>query len=200
VDANGTPIPGNFVPVTAGGTTTIVSQTSRGLPQAWTQAFHSNFPQYTVGLSLSIPLRNRSAQADNARALIEERQAEVRLQQLRNQVAVEVRNAQIALEQNRARVEAAQKARVLAEQTLDAEQKKFALGASTIFLVIQAQRDLSSAQGAEVSAMSDFMKSGVEFDRSLGRTLDVHRIQMSSAKADPSPLAPSMAGLAAALK
>jgi len=192
VDASGNPVPGNFVPVVAAGTTTIVSQTNRGLPQAWTQAFHSDFPQYTVALSLSIPIRNRSAQADNARALIEERQAEVRLQQLRNQVAVEVRNAQIALEQNRARVEAAQKFRILAEQTLDAEQKKYALGASTIFLVIQAQRDLATAQGLEARAMSDFMKSRVEFDRSLGRTLDVHRVQMSSAKANDSPLAAAL--------
>ncbi len=189
VDPNGNPVAGNFVPVVTAGTTAIVSQTNRGLPQAWTQAFHSNFPQYTVALSLSIPLRNRSAQADNARALIEERQAQVRLQQLRNQVAVEVRNAQIALEQNRARVEAAQKFRILAEQTLDAEQKKYALGASTIFLVIQAQRDLANAQGAELRAMSDFMKSRVEFDRALGRTLDAHRVQMSSKKADESPLA-----------
>ena len=174
------------------GDTTLLGQASGGLPQAWTQAFHSNFPQYTVALSLSIPIRNRSAQADNARALIEERQAEVRLQQLRNQVAVELRNAQIALEQNRARVEAAQKFRILAEQTLDAEQKKYALGASTIFLVIQAQRDLTTAQGLEVRAMTDFMKSRVEFDRSLGRTLDVHRVQMSSTKANDSPLAAAL--------
>ncbi len=192
VDANGNPIPGNFVPVVTAGTTTVLSQINRGLSQAWTQAFHGNFPQYTVALSLSIPIRNRSAQADNARAVIEERQAEIRLQQLRNQVAVEVRNAQIAQEQNRARVEAAQKARILAEQTLDAEQKRYALGASTIFLVIQAQRDLSTAQGVELRATSDFMKSRVELDRALGRTLDAYHVQMGSTKTNDSPLAAAL--------
>jgi len=93
-----------------------------------------------------------------------------------------VRNAQIALEQNRARVEAAQKSRVLQEQTLDAEQKKLQLGASTIFFVIQAQRDLSAAQSVEVRALVDLAKAKIDFERALGRTLDVNHIAIADAK------------------
>jgi outer membrane protein TolC len=127
---------------------------------------------------------NRAAQAENARAQLEQHQAETSFQRLQNAVVVEVRNAQIALEQNRARVEAAQKNRELAERTLDAEQKKYQLGASTIFFVIQAQRDLASAQSAEVSALVSLTKSKVEYERALGRTLDVNRISIADALRD----------------
>ncbi len=93
-----------------------------------------------------------------------------------------MRNAQIALEQNRARIEAARQARRLAQETLDAEQKKFQLGASTIFLVIQAQRDLTQAQSQEVRALVDFKQAQVTFDRALGRTLERSRISLEDAK------------------
>ncbi|HEX9761443.1 MAG TPA: TolC family protein, partial [Candidatus Acidoferrales bacterium] len=84
--------------------------------------------------------------------------------------------------QSQARVAAAQKSRELAERTLDAEQKKYQLGASTIFFVIQAQRDLAQAQSAEVRSLSDLLKARVEYDRALGRTLDVNQIDVGSVK------------------
>jgi len=140
------------------------------------------FPTYGVQLSLNIPVMNRSAQAANVRAQLEQKQAEANYQKLQNGIVVEVRNAQIALEQNRARVEAAQKSRELAERTLDAEQKKYQLGASTIFFVIQAQRDLAAAQSTEVSALVALTKAKVEFERSLGRTLEVNRISVAGAE------------------
>jgi outer membrane protein len=160
-----------------------------GLGRALDTAYLGHdFPAYSVSLNLTIPIRNRVAQADNARALLEQRQSETRLRQLQNNVAVEVRNAQIALEQNRARVQAAQKSRELAEQTLDAEQKKYQLGASTIFFVIQAQRDLAQAQSTEVRALTDLLKARVTFERALGRTLEAQNIQISDAlKAEPAP-------------
>jgi outer membrane protein TolC len=188
VDASGNPVTVNdssgnpikiFVPLTKSSVTGI---TPGGLGDALQAMYNNNFPEYSVQLTLNIPIRNRPAQADNARALLEERQAETRLQQLENGVVVEVRNAQIALEQNRARVEAASKARVLQEQTLDAEQKKFQLGASTIFFVIQAQRDLAAAQSVEVRALVDLVKARVDFERALGRTLDVNHITIADAK------------------
>ena len=100
-------------------------------------------------------------------------------------MVVEVRNAQIALEQSRANVEAAIKARELQEQTLDAEQKKYQLGASTIFFVIQAQRDLAQARSGEVRALTELLKARVEFERALGRTLETNKIDIADAKVAP---------------
>ncbi len=178
VDRNGTPT-GAFTSSAVLGPATF---TSAGLGDALGSIFRSDFPTYSLQLNLNIPIRNRPGQADNARAVLEQRQAEARLQQLENSIVVEVRNAQIALEQNRARVEAAQKSRILQDQTLDAEQKKYQLGASTIFFVIQAQRDLSAAQSVEVRALVDLVKAKVDFDRALGRTLEVNRISIAAAK------------------
>jgi len=163
------------------GPNVIPSNLQGGLGNVLGQSFGSDFPDYAFGLQLSIPLRNRSAQADAAQAQLENGQAVIRLRQLENAVRVEVQNAVIALQQNRARLEAAQKQRFLQEQTLDAEQKKFQLGASTIFLVIQAQRDLAVARSAEVKAMNDYMKSRVEMDRATGQTINKNGISMDEA-------------------
>ncbi|MBZ5701267.1 MAG: TolC family protein [Acidobacteriia bacterium] len=153
-----------------------------GLSGAMSQVFHNQFPDYAVQFSLSIPLRNRQAQADNQRALLAQRQLEAQVQQLKNAALLDVRNAYIALEQDQARVEAAMKARVLQEQTFDAEQKKYQLGASTVFLVIQTQRDLTTAQGNELRALVDLVKAKADYERALGRTLDVNRVTLADAK------------------
>ena len=154
----------------------------RGLGTAATQAFQGDFPDYGFGLSVTIPLKNRVRQAEMARAQIQERQSQTRYRRSVNTVIVEVRNAQIALDQNRARIDAASKARELAQETLDAEQKKFQLGASTIFLVIQAQRDLAQARSNEVRSLVDFERARVDFDRALGRTLERSNITLDDAK------------------
>jgi len=142
-----------------------------GVGTALGQAFGGDFPTYSFGLQLTVPLRNRSAQADLAQALLEKRQAGLRMHQVENQVRVETANAQIALMQGRAQIDAAIKQRQLAERSLDAEQKKFQLGASTNYLVIQAQRDLTTALSQEVSALGTYMKARVELDRATGQTL-----------------------------
>src|SRR5581483_5859216 len=98
-----------------------------GFSNAFSTLFRNDFPDYGVGLSLTIPIRNRAAQADQIRSQLEYRQAQLRLQQLQNQIGIEVRNAQFALLQNRARVDTARKARDLARQTFEIEQKKYAL-------------------------------------------------------------------------
>ncbi|HMH02101.1 MAG TPA: TolC family protein [Terriglobales bacterium] len=136
------------------------------------QLFDSSAPDKGVGLALNIPLRNRAAQANQVRAMLEYRQSQMRLQQLENQVRIEVRNAQFAVQQNRASVEASRAAVELGRQSLDAEQKKYALGASTTTLVLQNQRDLAQAESNLVSAMSAYEKSRVELDRAIGFTLD----------------------------
>jgi outer membrane protein TolC len=146
------------------------------------QLIDSTAPDKGIGLQLLIPLRNRSAQADQVRAELEYRQAQMRLQQQENQIRIEVRNAQFSVQQNRASVEAARAAVELAKQSLDAEQKKYALGASTTTLVLQTDRDQTQAQSNLVSAMSAYEKSRVELDRATGATLDRMGILMADAE------------------
>jgi outer membrane protein TolC len=169
---------------------------SGGFYNSFARLFDYSAPDYAVGVNVTIPIRNRSAQADQARAELEYRQAQLRFQQLQNQVGIEVRNAQYALQQNRARVEAAQKGRELAQQSLDAEQKKYALGASTNFLVLQAQRDLATSESALVSSMSAYEKSRVELDRVTGLTLKHYNISMDDAESGHVSTMPAVPGVA----
>lgn len=157
------------------------------------QLFARNFPDYSIGFQLSVPLRNRSARADMVLDQLTLRQQELRQQQQVNQIRADVRNALIAVQQASIAHQAAVKARVLQEQTLDAEQKKYALGASTIFFVIQAQRDLAQARSAEVAAASVYAKARVQLDMATGQTLDVNSIVLDEAvrgrvSRPPSPL------------
>lgn len=146
------------------------------------QLFDSTAPDKGVGLQLNIPLRNRSAQADQVRALLEYRQAQMRLQQQENQIRIDVRNAQFTLQQNRARVEAARAGVELGRQSLDAETKKYSLGASTNTLVLQAQRDLAQSESTLVTALSLYEKSRVDLDRATGATLDRLGIDVADAE------------------
>jgi len=152
-----------------------------GYGNALAQVFRRNFPDYSVGVSLNIPLRNRGAQADMVRDQLNLRQSEIRFQQSLNQVRVEVQNALISLQQARARYQTSVKNRVLQEQTLDAEQKKYALGASTIFFVIQAQRDLTAAQASEVASLSTYARARNELERATGQTLPANNVQIDEA-------------------
>lgn len=153
-----------------------------GFGDSMSSVFRSDFPDYNVQLNLQIPIRNRSAQADNQRSLLVQRQLEAQMQQLKNTALLDVRNTYIALEQDRGRVEAAAKARELQQQTFDAEQKKYQLGASTVYLVIQTQRDLISAQGTELRALTDLVEAKANYERALGRTLEVNRVTIADAK------------------
>ena len=152
-----------------------------GAGQALTQSFHGNFPDYSFGVSFSIPIRNRSAQADAVRALLEQRQLRTQQQKTKNQIVQDVRNAEIAVTQAKAQIEASQKAVELAQQTLDAEQKKFQLGESTVFLVIQAQRDLVAAEVREVQAHSIYAKALTQFSQATGTTLTRNNIEINDA-------------------
>lgn len=153
-----------------------------GVFQSLTQVFHGDFPDYSFGVSLRVPILNRSAKADAARALLEERQLRVQMQKTRNQIEQDVRNAEIAITQAKAQIEAARKAVTLAQQTLDAEQKKFQLGESTVFLVIQAQRDLTQVEVNEVLARSAYAKALTQFHQATGMTLAKNGIEFNEAK------------------
>lgn len=178
VDANGNPV-NVFIPTS---TLPIVGTTHGGFGDAMSTVFHSTFPDYQVSLNVQIPIRNRSAQADNQRAILTQRQLETQMQQLKNAALLDVRNTYIALEQDRARVEAAIKARELQQQTFDAEQKKYQLGASTVYNVILTQRDLITAQGTELRALADLVEAKANYERAVGRTLEVNRVTIADAK------------------
>ncbi len=152
-----------------------------GLPNSLGQIFRRNFPDYQVSLDVTIPLRNRQAQADLTATLLERRQSEIQLRQTENAIRVEVQNAVIGVEQARARYDAAIKGLVLQEQTLEAEQKKFDLGASTIFLVVQAQRDVALARSQEIAAMNNYAIAKIDLDNALGRTLEANGITLAEA-------------------
>jgi len=146
-----------------------------------TQLFSRNFPNYSVGVQLSIPLRNRAAEADYVRDTMNLRQSELQLEKLVNQVRVDVQTAFINLQQARVRHQAAVKSRMLEEQTLDAEQKKYSLGASTSYNVILIQRDLLTAQGNEVTAESNYIKARANLDFVTGQILAVNKIDIDEA-------------------
>jgi outer membrane protein TolC len=166
-----------------------------GYGNAFALLFGHDFPDYAVGLNMNIPIRNRAAQADQVRSDLEYRQAQTRLQQLQNTIGVQVRNAYFAVQQNRARVDAANSARELAAQSLDAEQKKYALGASTNTLVLQAQRDLAQAESNVVTAMAAYEKSRVELDRVMGLTLAHNNIDVADAESGKVTKMPSVPGV-----
>jgi outer membrane protein TolC len=166
-----------------------------GYGTVMTQLLARNFPNYSIGFQLNIPLRNRLAQADMIQNQLLLRQQEIREQQLVNQIRLDVTNALIGVQQARAGYLAAVKSRELQEQTLSAEQKKYALGASTVFLVVQSQRDLAAAGSIEVAARSNYSKAKVAMDQATGKILSANGIQIEEAKSGkvsraPSPLPP----------
>jgi len=154
---------------------------STGYGSTLNQLVNSTAPDKGVGLQLNIPLRNRAAQAVQIRSELEFRQAQLRLQQIENQVAVEVRNAQFAVQQNRASVDSARAAVELGRQSLDAEQKKYQFGTSTTTLVLQNQSQLATAESTLVNAMVAYEKSKVELDRATGQLLDHYGISIEDA-------------------
>ena len=187
VDANGNPIS-----VDVGGVQTPIFQSStvtpstgtikQGFGTAQSQIFHNRFPEYAGQLTLTLPLRNRAAQAEHVRALLTQRQMETAMQQMRNAALLDVRNTFIQLTQGRAQVAAAVKARELQQQTFDAEQKKYQLGASTVYTVIQTQRDLINAQGQEIRALANLEEAKANYERAVGRTLEVNHVTIADGK------------------
>jgi outer membrane protein TolC len=164
------------------GATLIPPVTPVGYTTALNQLVNSTAPDKGVGLTLNIPIRNRNADALQVRAELEYRQAQMREQQIENQIRIEVRNAQFQVVQNRAAVAAAQAAVELGHQSLDAEQKKLNLGASTSTLVLQNQSILATNESNLVSAMAAYEKSRIEMDRATGLLLDHAGIVMGDAE------------------
>ena len=144
-------------------------------------SFNNTAPDYYVGFNLNIPIRNRVAKADQYRSELEYRQAELRREELRKQIRIEVRNAEYALQQTAARVDAARKTRDLAQRTFEITQKEQTLGAGSTFQTMTAQRDLSLAELDLVTAMTVYEKAKVELDRATASTLEHNGIEIEAA-------------------
>jgi outer membrane protein len=155
--------------------------TSVGYGGTLNQLVNSAAPDKGLGLTLTIPLRNRLAQSNQVRAELEYRQAQVRELQLENQVRVEVRNAQFDVKQNRVAVQAAQSAVDLARQTLDADQQKLKVGLTTATAILQDAATLTTGESNLVSAKAAYEKSIIELDRATGLLLDHAGIDVADA-------------------
>src|ERR1700722_8164271 len=169
-------------PITAlGEQTPGVSYLAGGYDNLLAQMFRRNYPNYSAGIALNIPLRNRAAQSDYVTSELELRQNELGLQQNINQVRVDVQNAVIGLQQARARYTAAIKASTLQQQTLDADQKRLALGASTAYQIVLDQQNVASAESSEVQALASYSHARIGLDQALGRTLEANNITFDEA-------------------
>ncbi len=146
-------------------------------------ALNNNSPEYQVGFQLSIPLRNRIAKADQYRTELEYRQSQVYLEELKKRIRIEVRNARYALEQGASRVDAARKARDLAQRTLDIMQKEQKLGAGSNQQTLAAEHDLALAESALVTAETAYEKARIEVRRATGSVLETYGISIADAKA-----------------
>jgi outer membrane protein TolC len=152
-----------------------------GLGSSLRQDFVAQYPEYAAGVSATVVLRNRSAQADNLRARLEDQQLQVQLQRTRQQIGLEVRQAIISLMQGSAQVQASHEAVRLAQRTADAEREKLEVGVSTGYDVILRDRDLLAARQADVTASAAYAKALVDFERATGATLEQNGIQLADA-------------------
>jgi HAE1 family hydrophobic/amphiphilic exporter-1 len=143
--------------------------------------FGQDFRTYEIGVRLSFPWRNRTAEGNLGRSLAEARQLDARQRQLVQNVQIEVRNALQAVEAAKQRFNAARAARIAAEAQLAGEQERYRAGLSDNFLVLQRQTELSTARGQEVRALTDYNKALAELQRVTGMTLVNNNVQVTTA-------------------
>ncbi len=159
---------------------------------------NSSAPNKGAGFNLSVNLRNREAQSVQERSLMEYRQAELRLEQLHTQIRMQVVNAMYALTNDRAAVEAAQAARDYNQQSLDAEEKKLHLGASTTANVLQQERNLATAEDNLIAANAAYAKDRAGLYQTLASTLEHYGINLGDAAQGTVGTAPVVPGVHAA--
>jgi outer membrane protein len=168
---------------------------STGYGHAFGNLFNSTAPDKGIGVNINIPLRNRQNQADQVRSVIEYRQAQMSAQQQENTITLQVRNAQFALQQNYAALQSATAARDYAKENLDAEQKKYSLGASTSTLVLQASSALTQAESNVLAAATNYEKSRVQLDLYTAETLAKLGIDMNEAESGKVQKMPKVPGI-----
>jgi outer membrane protein len=153
-----------------------------GAPQDLGRVFSGSYSTFEGGINFTLPIRNRAAQADNAQALLVERQQKTQYRQEQNTIFVSVRNALIALREDRASLAAAEEARNLAVQTLKDEEEKYRLGASTSYNVVLRSRDVTAAEGTELRDRINLLEDELKFNQAMGRTLEVNQITLNDAR------------------
>jgi len=152
-----------------------------GYGGALEQVFARNYPTYGIGVQVTLPIHNRIAEADLARDELLAKQSEIRFRQLENQARLEVEDALIAMRRARSSYEAAVEARRLQQESLDAEQAKFEVGASTSFFVIQYESLLAQAKSTEVAAKSSYVKAVAALQRATGSILEANHVSFDAA-------------------
>ena len=172
----------------------IISTQPGGLGDSLSNVFSNTYPNYSLGFTFSVPLRNRAQQANAAQALVEQHMMRTSLQRQKNQVAQDVRNAEIAVTQAKAQITAAVQARVYAQQALDAEEKKFRAGTSTTLNVILEQQNLVTAEGNEAKSRSTYASALVQFQQATATILDMHHIVLADAKTGHYTRVPNIPG------
>ena len=153
-----------------------------GFPSMLANTFNYSSPEYQVGMTLSINLRNRQAKADQFRAVLQYRQSQISSEQQQKGIRFDVRNSKFALEQAQAHVVAAQKARDLAQKTFDITKQEQVLGAKSGFDTLTAQDALAQAEQALDTAQTAYEKAKVDIDRATGDTLERTGVSIDDAK------------------
>jgi outer membrane protein TolC len=176
----GTGLGGVPNPSFPGGAPVVNTPSSYG--GALQNAFNNSSPDYLAEVQVSIPLRNRQARADQFRSELEYRQAQLQVEQTTKNVRIEVRNAAYALQQGGARVEAARKARDLAQRTFDIKKQEQQLGAGSNFETVTAEHDLAIASSALAAAETTYEKNRVELYRATGQTISRLGISLDEAR------------------
>ena len=191
-------IPVGTIPIGVSGTgiTAPGTPVHHGLSDDLYAMIKGKYPTLEAGINLTLPIRNRAAQANNATAQLNEREQEVQYLQTQNTIVLNVRQALITLVQDRAAITAAEEARVFAQQSYDDEVKKLQLGTSTAFTVIQKQQLLTAAEGTELRDRINLIEAELNFNQAMGRTLDVHNITVADAikGVTPGSSAPNIPG------
>jgi outer membrane protein len=149
-----------------------------GLGQSLSNLFGERFSTFRIGFQIQLPLRNRTAAGQLARAEFESRKASIQQQRAENLIENEVRNALQSVRTTQERIQAAQAARVAAEQQLESEQRRYEAGLSTNFLVLTRQQELSEARGRELRALTDYDKAIAELQRATGATLSTYNVEI----------------------
>lgn len=156
------------------------------LPTGFSGTFNNTFnyssPEYQIGFSLQVTLRNRQAKADQFRATLDYRQRELSYEQQKKTILLDVRNSQYALEQARAEVDALQQARDLAQKTFDISKQEQKLGAMSAYDTLTSEQALAVAESALITAQDQFERAKVDIDRATGSTLERTNISLDDAK------------------
>ena len=177
----------NYGAAGLGGTTALIDPVtgqptgqfnSTGFPHALSQVFGNNFPSWTVGFTVGVPVMNIGARAESKRAEYDWAFARTNEEQTRQSIIVQVRKTIRDIDTNAKEIAASRAAREAAEKNLDAERRRYENGMSTNFQVLQIQQQLSDARVREIQALVAYNKSVSAYHRAVGDLLDVRNIQV----------------------